>query len=340
MIEYLLSFLYATSTPPYIQKNDLPPRIEWEENYGYCGETSFITAGLYYGQYCSQYTARSIACNGAGQASRSDQLIVGRNEDRAAQGMRLKYEKWAHEGESSPPQATTDDFFVWIKKNVSLGYPVVIGLFNNESIFYNNSDPNAGQSDYDHLVVVTGFGSLAPLNEAKYFGSDRIYFIDNGLYTPDDVNPIYYFDSDCDSFRLTRQEANNPNGPVYSLISAPNHYGVAILGVADDDHVTLPVKLTTSVNCEVPEIVDGSDTAPDPKPLTLTVSVSGLTPGADYILYYYDDFTKVPTKSFNASSAQVKQKVMIHATATTYTTTIDIMSNEVAVFRAVHVDAP
>ena len=34
--------------------NAIPARVQWNENNGYCGATSIISAGLYYGQYVSQ----------------------------------------------------------------------------------------------------------------------------------------------------------------------------------------------------------------------------------------------------------------------------------------------
>ena len=43
------------------------PRLQWNSNYGYCGETSFISAGMYFGQYTSQWTARSAASPGVAQ---------------------------------------------------------------------------------------------------------------------------------------------------------------------------------------------------------------------------------------------------------------------------------
>jgi len=39
---------------------DLPTQVQWPANFGYCGEISFIVAGLYYGQYLSQYDARAL----------------------------------------------------------------------------------------------------------------------------------------------------------------------------------------------------------------------------------------------------------------------------------------
>ena len=50
-----------------LQAVDISPRLQWNENNGYCGEVSLISAGLYYGQYLSQYDARSLACDGGSQ---------------------------------------------------------------------------------------------------------------------------------------------------------------------------------------------------------------------------------------------------------------------------------
>ena len=40
-------------------KLDMPPRVQWQDNDGYCGETSVQMAALYYGAYVSQYVARA-----------------------------------------------------------------------------------------------------------------------------------------------------------------------------------------------------------------------------------------------------------------------------------------
>lgn len=54
----------------FINKH-LPPRLQWEHNGGYCGEVSMIVAGLYYGQYLSQYDVRAIASPGMPQNSQT-----------------------------------------------------------------------------------------------------------------------------------------------------------------------------------------------------------------------------------------------------------------------------
>jgi len=44
--------------------------FQWDANYGYCGEVSLISAGLYYGQYISQYDARALASPNVPQIKR------------------------------------------------------------------------------------------------------------------------------------------------------------------------------------------------------------------------------------------------------------------------------
>jgi hypothetical protein len=325
------------SDPTYVQKNDIPPRLQWNHNYGYCGETSFICAGLYLGQYCSQYTARSLASGGAPQYSSSSQLLLGVNDTQAADQMSLNYDKWQYETQSSPPQGSTQDFLVWVKHHVASGHPVIIGIFNNEYLIYGKTNPTAGDPEYDHIVPVIGVGSYStPIDDGNYHGTDELYFTDNGLYPS--TSPTFFYQSSFDAFQLTRQEANAKNGPVYSLLVSPDHYAIALLSVYDDDDVTLPVNLKTSVNTELPQIGEGKDTPPTAKPLTLTVLVSGLTSGSAYNLYLYNDFSNVPEKNFN--STPYTQKFAFTASGDTYTMTHAIMSNETAVFRAVPVTAP
>ena len=79
-------------TPATRYSSDLgiAPRLQWNANYGYCGEVSFISAGMYYGQYTSQWTARSLASPGTPQTEEESQLLIGVNDVEAAERMRLQ----------------------------------------------------------------------------------------------------------------------------------------------------------------------------------------------------------------------------------------------------------
>ena len=317
----------------YSAGSGLPPRLQWNTNFGYCGETSFISAGLNYGQYISQYDARAIASNNANQSLESSQLLLGVNDVAAATAMHLT---------AVAKQATTASFLTWVKSNVVAGHPVVMGVFMNQSRFYGTANPSAGDGEYDHIVTVTGISSTHPLTgPATYYADDVLTFNDNGLWTgTPDGQPQNVFTIGFGAFAATRQQANAQTAPVYSLNNGLD-YGIAITGIIDLSRETVPVRLATSVNAESPAIVNGSNTRPAATPVTLTITMSDLNPGTTYTLYRYASMAAVPDSNINANAASAAQQWTITIpSGSTYTMTQTIMSNEVAVYRAVAVGAP
>jgi hypothetical protein len=320
---FFSSFFGGTNT----HENPIPPRFQWNENNGYCGEVSLISAGLYYGQYLSQYNARAIAAQGKSQTD--NQLLLGINDQDAAAQMKLNVIEWSGSG--------TDAFLAWVKGNVIKGYPVAIGIYTNEYLFYRNTDPTAGDKEYDHIVPVTGISSSHSLSDPTYYPDDEIYFSDNGLWG-NSQNPPYNFNFPFSTFQANRKQANDPNRAAYSLSNQTDNYGIAITGVIGD---TLPVRLATNFNCECPEIEDKSNTRPAPMPLILTITVSNLQPGIVYNLYRYNDFNSVPTADFNAHAADATAHWQFQITSgTTYVLTDMTESDTSAIYRAVRADAP
>ena len=333
----------AVSAPPrpvaattYTAGSRIPPRIQWNANYGYCGETAFVSAGLYYGQYISQYDARAIASKNTRQSLESSQLLLGVNDVAAAKAMRLNATAF-----DTAKQPTSKAFLTWVKSNVVAGSPVVIGVFANQFRFDGAANPNAGFSEYDHIVTVTGITSTRPLTGPTiYYADDVLTFNDGGLWTGTNGQPQNSFSYPFGTFATTRQRANARTGPVYSLKSGAD-YGIAITGIIDLNRDTVPVRLTTSVNAETPTMVDGSNTRPPAKPVTLTITVSSLKPGTTYNLYRYSSMANVPDSRFNANAAKAAQKWTITIPAgSTFTMTQTINSNEIAVYRAVPAGAP
>ncbi len=310
----------------------MPPRLQWNENYGYCGETAMISAGLYYGQYVSQYDARAIASNSKPQYKASSQLLLGMNDTAAAKAMHLTFTEW-----TPGNGATASGFLAWVKGELVKGHPVAIGVYTNEYRFNGSTNPTAGDPDYDHIVVVTGVTSHHPLTQpAIYYPDDEITLSDNGLWTgTPSGQPQYAFTYSFAAFQANRRQANSTTGNIYSLADANPDYGIAITGVADSSRETLPVRVFTSANYESPEIKDGSNTRPKPMPLTLTATVSDLRPGTTYNLYRYDSAKDVPTSDFNAGRSAAAQSWTFTATAQTYTINQNITSNDEVLYRAV-----
>lgn len=321
----------------YSVSNAIPPRLQWNENFGYCGEVSVISAGLYYGQYLSQYDARAIASNNRPQYQSKSQLLVGVNDTSAATKMHLTYAEWTTSSETS-----TNQFLAWVKSEAIAGYPVAIGIYTNEYLFYGDTNLTAGDPDYDHIVPVTGISSNSPLTNANtYYANDVITFNDNGLWTgTNNGQPQYVFSYPFGTFEASRKQANAQSGNIYSLTNDGRNYAIAITGVVDLDRETVPVRVATSVNYESPDIKNGSTTRPAPMPLTLTITVSGLVPGAAYNLYRYNAMSGVPNSAFNANAASASQKWAFVASGTTYVTAQNIESNEEAIYRAVPASAP
>jgi hypothetical protein len=326
----------ATSSDTYSIGNDLPPRYQWNSNYGYCGEVSMISAGLYYGQYLSQYDARTLDGSGLPQNRYRSQLLVGVNAATAAANMHLS---------AVPSDARTgnnsEQFLAWVKSYVVVGDPAIIGIYMNQYLFYGDKNPNAG-SDYDHIVPVIGISSNHPLTDTQYYGTDVITFNDNGEWTgTPNGQPKYVFSYEFGPFQKTRQQANSPTGTIYSLPDKTTDYGIAITGIIDEDHETVPVRVATNVNYERPAIKNGSNTRPTPMPLTLTITVSGLNPGTTYNLYRYDSMANVPNTAFNAHASQAYEHWTITiSSGSTYTMSENIMSDDVAAYRAVPASAP
>lgn len=322
---------------PVAATNDLPPRLQWNTNFGYCGEVAFITAGLYYGQYLSQYDARALASNGAAQNLASSQLLIGVNDTAAAAAMHLNVLEWNTAAETS-----TEAFLGWVRANVLEKHPVAMGVYTNEYLFYGKTNPTAGDPDYDHIVPVLGVASTHPLAApTAYFPDDVLTFSDNGLWTGTTGSPTYIFSSAFGALQATRAQANAKMGAIYSLTNDASNYGVAVTGVIDQDNETVPVRVSTDKNSEVPAIGAGSNTRPAPEPLVLTVTVSGLTPGVSYNLYRYDAMTAVPNAAFNANAAAASEHWSFQIqSGSTHVQTENIMSDEVAAYRAVPASAP
>ncbi|RUY27369.1 hypothetical protein EN978_25175 [Mesorhizobium sp. M7A.F.Ca.US.001.04.1.1] len=320
----------------YGKANDIPPRLQWTANFGYCGEVALISAGLYFGQYVSQYDARSIASKNTDQSKQGSQLLIGINDSYGAAQMHLRAVEWAN---GTAPN--TNKFLAWVKANVAYGYPVIIGVYENQDTFEGSNDLNAGDAEYDHIVPVIGVSSRHPLtNSATYYDDDVITFSDNGLWNRAG-QPTYIYSYPFEALLATRKQANSKSHPVYSLASGGSNYGIAITGIIDHDGEALPVRLSTDLNYENPVMKEGANTRPLPHDVELTVTVSGLRPGIPYNLYRYDSFQSVPNSAFNAAEKQAQRKWKINIkSGSAFSMKEVISSSQTVIYRAVPETAP
>ena len=289
-------------------------------------EISTIVAGMKYGQYISQYDMRVLASN-SNQKSSSSQLLLGVNDNTAADKFRLTFMQNNNPDTSSTHAQT---FLAWIKSKVRLGYAVTIAVYIN-----------GGENDeYDHIVPVHSIQS--DYNDDLYHATDSITFNDNYLAT--NCGPYTF-----SSFQGTRNTQNTylscgTGGNKYALPkdSGIASYGIALTGVkkADSD-VLFPVKLTANKNVELPVIQENSNTRPASSLIELTVTVSNLVSGVLYTVYKYTSAASVPVGNFNqnANKAASATKFTGPSVGNTYTFKDKIQSNSTAVYRCVKSDS-
>ena len=213
-------------------------------------------------------------------------------------------------------------------------------VYMNYYMFYGTTNKNAGDAEYDHIVSVSSISSQ--YDDDLYHDTDVITLEDHGVWAPIITGPVYLFNYTFQNFQGSRQEANAPNGNIYTLPSSKTtaNYGIAHTGVTDETGELLPVSIQTSENYEDPVIKNRSEDRPAAMPLKLTVTVRNLVNGVDYVMYRYNAETSVPTSAFNKNSKSASQTYTFKGTAAgTYTVTESIMSSDKVIFRAVRADA-
>lgn len=313
----------------------MEPRFQWNANDGYCGEVSFISAGMFYGQYASQWTARDLVSPGTPQWKTKSQLLLGVNDMRAARAMRLDAVAFPSSRQQSTPQ-----FLRWVKHRFIQGQVVIIGVFNN--VYMLNEPASLADASYDHIVPVMGIGSARSFagSADRYYPTDDIVISDNGLHSVG-PNVPYLYQYKMRDFMATRAEANATGGPLYSLRDRPSNYAAAVLGVADPDGVTIPVRLTSDSNTEGVQDQPYLRKPPAPIPITLTAQVRVPDPDQAYAVYLYDDFDDVPIRDFNRHADRAVQSWTIPAGHVGgWSVRIGALSSDTRVFRAVAVSAP
>ena len=330
-----LMLCFAAEERKHLWDSRLPPRLQWLQNDGYCGEVSLTMALMRLGGgYISQYDARAIAAITPGEIQTSKFYLVGVNDQRAAKLLKLNFEEFDNSGSVDPRR-----YLSWVKAMVRRGHAVTITVFMNYYMFYGKRQ--GGEADYDHIVSVSSISS--DYDDDLYHDDDVLTLEDHGLWAPRS-KPVYLFSYTFGEFIATRAKANAAsNLNVYSLPDSPDNgnFGVAHISIVDTDGEALPILVETSANYEDPHIKNGSEKRPAPMDLVLTVTVSGLEAGATYKLYKYNDENRVPTSAFNTNSlggAAISTRD-ISSSSGSYLFTEAIKSNEKVFYRCVRSDA-
>eukprot|EP01052_Picozoa_sp_SAG31_P007002 SAG31_NODE_329_length_17643_cov_10.377793_7_plen_415_part_00 len=322
----------------------LKPRLQWESNDGYCGEVSVVMALMKFGSYMSQFDVRAISTDGGNQST--DYYLVGENDGAAAQRLRLSHIEYPNRCVSVKPRHCSMEYLAWVKKMVRRGHAVTITVYMNNFLFYGDTNPRAGEPDYDHIVSVLSLQSEH--DDDVYHEDDKLTLGDHGLWQPGPT-PQYNFTYTFGELQGSRKEANAPEGNVYYVPdrypSDTGNFAIAHTGPLEkpvNQSMLLPIRVDTNVCWERPPIADGSQQRPPPMPLTLTVTVFSLSPGVNYSLYLFDNATSVPVRSFNSAGRVMASQAwhFVGEESGQYSMALKTKSDMQAFFRAVRSDAP
>jgi hypothetical protein len=245
---------------------DIPPRRQWDNNNGYCGECSIQQAALYYGTYVSQYRVREII-----DPTQQQDVWVPDHSGQVFEALRLKFEDW----NSGVPTPQYQNYLVWTKSHLQQGHPVIITVY-----VQGESDPY-----YDHIIPATGF--VSPDTNA-YHATDTLTF--NDCYAT--TNFTRTFGSIYDT------RAMSGNGALYEYcIPRDTDYGAAVTGIKDDSGTALPVSLKVD-RWNEPNVSQGAT----PVQMNATIQVRSLQTGSVYALLRYNDYHNVPTSNYLSSA--------------------------------------
>jgi hypothetical protein len=276
---------------------DIPPRRQWDNNNGYCGETSIQQGALHFGAYISQYRAREII-----DPTQQQDVWVPENSGPIFDALRLTCEAW----DSNLPTPQYQAYLVWAKSHLQQGHPVIIDVF-----VQGESDPA-----YDHIMIASGFTSV---DTTTYHAEDTLTFNDNYETTP--------YTRTFGSLWDTR--AMSGNGAIYEYcVPRDTDYGCAMTGIKDSSGTALPVSMKVN-RWNEPNISQGAL----PVTMMATVRVSAVTAGHSYALLRYDDYHDVPTNNYLSSAFTTS--TVFTATGTVHTLSDQFMSDAIVIYRCV-----
>jgi hypothetical protein len=284
---------------PGARQLDIPPRDQWNNANGYCGETSIQSIALYYGAWVSENVVRTIA---------GGEVLLGTNATKPLDALHFTYTAW--DSDAATPQF--DAFLLWMTTNLAQGTPPFFAVYLTDG----TNDP-----DYDHIVPAVGvtYASLT-----AYAGTDVLAYNDNF------GGRITRAFSTLSATRSSCASSSTQGGCIPTDVD----YGIAVTGIVDPGHATLPVSLSVAQSSEPNVSLDASAV-----PMTATVTVSGLTAGKAYALLRYDDYTQVPTSGAAADFLASSYTHRIDFTATgpgwTQADPTPFTSSGASVYRAV-----
>lgn len=281
-----------------------PPRFMWGWGAGlsgYCGETSFQTNGIFWGEWVSSEKVRTTA---------GSELLIAVNDEKAAKALKFQYEEWDYE--SSNPQGA--NFVAWLRSHIDEGHIIAIGVYEQMK---------NGDEDYDHIVPVIGYqySSASGATTGIYFNDlysteTRFLAVPAGIQTR----------SAC--------TMSNAQQPYNYCIPKTVSYGIAFLGNVDTSSQTYRVTLTMPSWTE-PDYGKEDKIYASPVNFTVSATVSGLRVGGSYTVYRFDSYSTLPSSNFANGPYTNKWTFTAQSSVQTLTSFDTFLSNATIFYRAI-----
>ena len=288
------SKLCAPPSMNYSKVLPVTPRIQWEDDGGYCGSMSIQEIALGQGVWLSQQQVRQHTVPGGGH----DEEILETNIQLALDNLHLLWDAFQYK---SLPTPQADSYRTWIKQHIIQGHGVVwmIMLAGGRYPVY---APLSPYGFYSHVEPVFGVYSNHPLTDPTFYEDDYIVkfpslarikpcstvillVVSPGTQT--DADPFVYYRR-FDSLVAGVSSQNVSQCPQGDYLGYPCIYNVwgfgwAITGVKDTRTTGLRISLAMDSSQE-PDVIRGAK----PSQMTGTVTVEGLTTGSNYEMWRWD----------------------------------------------------
>ncbi|CAF2513620.1 unnamed protein product [Rotaria sp. Silwood2] len=266
-----------------------------------------LFTGLYYGCWISQQLIRSI---------NEGELLITDDENDAdtLDTLLFDFERWPFDNEREPQ---FEKYCAWLKQHLVRQHPCIIAVYVD--------DADDKSDEYDHIMPAIGI---------QYSGTDHVY-------NPQDVILFYnLFDLKLLERQLSKKDMIKTRGACKNTTDTGGclpqqiNYGYAILGIKDEQQVTVPVRLKVNLSNE-PNVSMGAD----PVIMQGTVVVLDLVPDRNYVLLRYNSYKQVPksgdTQAFLRSNYHKHHEFRADSCTYTYVDPEGIPSNGSTYYRCV-----
>ena len=256
---------------------NVQPGTQWMDAGGYCGSWASQRAFLSIGAWVSQQQVRDHTVNCGGH----DEEILSCNIAEAWTRLKIDFDAFDYK---DTPLPQTHAYFRWLKAHLAAGHVVAwMLMWNHQKYPIYHLQPPEGM--YGHVEPVIGLQSNHPLNDTTVYDDDvAVHYTDAGTRT------VHRKLSTLPCKWAGVGKPANCGWYHYGL-GNPYGFGWAVKGFADERADAVPAYLQIAPWKSEPDTRSGQKA----EDLMGTLTATGLTAGANYIIYRWDNVSSALT---------------------------------------------